>query len=246
MSETTAQWKGTSRQGNQECPHGEDFQKCDRHLLVWDSWQHSKNEVTFGCSSSRGPCVCTASSVAVFCAEWLGSCIPGLCLASFVGILPTSGIYFYYTFYHWTFEKPPCLNLLDSGTVAGSSQCYEGGGRNKWFGENSEWNQIGSWKKWNFTMYFPVLHLSLFSWPEFILRDYFYPVPDPAKPWGSANLTRFRFHLCFLYNLLFLGKRGHQKGLRLACTHFAPLILCEPRSLFQEIAWRASNNLTRE
>lgn len=51
------------------------------------------------------------------------------------------------------------------------------------------------------------------SWTGFILRVYFYPVPDPAKPWGSANLTRFRFHLCFLCNLLFLGKRGSQKGL---------------------------------
>lgn len=136
----------------------------------------------------------------------------GISLAGSVGIWSTSRIYLYHSFYKQIFENSPLCNPLDSGIPVSSSvmpwRWWE-----KLMIQRKTAKLNRKLEKWNFTTHLPALHLSLFSWPEFILRDYFYLVPDPAKPWGSANLTRFRFHLCFLCKLLFLGKRGNQKGL---------------------------------
>lgn len=63
----------------------------------------------------------------------------------------------------------------------------------------------------------------------FLARNHqrlFLPGPDPAKPRGSANLTRFRFHVCFLCRLLFLGKSGRRRD-RWAGACVSPAV-CPP------------------
>lgn len=138
-------------------------------------------------------------------------------LASPVGVLPTSGIYFYYTFCDWTFEKHPST-VPRVPTLQGAPP-YCSWRVNDLERRTHIKQEVG---KSEIASCFPILPLSLSPWPGFILRGYFYPVPDPAKPWGSANLTRIRLHLCFLYNLLFLGKGAHHKELHLACSHLSP------------------------
>lgn len=117
---------------------------------------------------------------------------------------------FYYTLCDWTFEKY-LLHSLQGPSTSGSSSALLL--ENEWLRREKYWNQAGQLKTVKPTSPFPVHRLSLAPWPGFILRDYFYTAPDPAKPWGSANLTRFRLHLCFLYNLWFLGKGAYHKKL---------------------------------
>ena len=200
--------RGTSCLGKTGMSPSWRFPELREPLLVRDSWEHA--QLLFLLSLWSLP-----SSLVLwpYCRWGLRSELQQLVWLALWVECPLLGSIFITGFMSPSVKFPhPPPNPVDSGFLVCSSEMawrrWE-----KWLvWGKKQWNQIGSWKKVKFYYAFLVLRLSLFFWPRFIPRDYFYSLPDPAKPHGSANLTRFRFHLCFLCTLLFLGRRENPKA----------------------------------